>query len=111
VLASTGHHFATPSILTWPHTMWFLFLSPLQTKVTWALILVDRGDHHCHKGSRMGPSCKYLSAIFTFWVLHPVAHLSNWNFVAIDGIVKNQLDLSAMFTAAIPISADLHSSQ
>jgi hypothetical protein len=45
------------------------FLSPLERKATWALILVGWGDRHCHKGSCTGPSCKYLSAVF--WTTIP----------------------------------------
>jgi hypothetical protein len=41
------------------------FLSPLERKATWASISVSQGDNHCHKGSHMGPSCKYLSAVFS----------------------------------------------
>jgi hypothetical protein len=51
--------------LTSSHTMRFLFLSPLERKSTWASTSVGWGDRHCHKGSRMGPSCKYLSAAFS----------------------------------------------
>jgi hypothetical protein len=47
---TTGHRFATPS--------------PLERKAMWASISVSRGDCHCHKGSRMGPSCKCLSVVF-----------------------------------------------
>jgi hypothetical protein len=61
---TTGHRFATPSILTWFSTMWFLSLSPLERKATWASISVGRGDRHCHKRSHTGPSWKYLSAVF-----------------------------------------------
>jgi hypothetical protein len=61
---ATGHRFATPSMLTWSRTMRFLFLSPLERKATWASISVGRRGRRCHKGSRMGPSCKYLSAVF-----------------------------------------------
>jgi hypothetical protein len=43
----------------------FFFLSPLERKATWASISVGRGDCHCHKGSCTGPSCKYLSAVFS----------------------------------------------
>jgi hypothetical protein len=62
----------------WSCTMLFLFLSPLERKAMWVSISVDWGDHHWHKGSCTGPSCKYLSAVFP---------------------------------AAIPTLADLHSSQ
>jgi hypothetical protein len=44
--------------------MRFLFLSLLERKTMWASISVGQGDHHCHKGSRMEPSYKYLSAVF-----------------------------------------------
>jgi hypothetical protein len=42
----------------------FFFLFPLERKATWASISVGRRDRRCHKGSRMGPSCQYLSAVF-----------------------------------------------
>jgi hypothetical protein len=58
------HRFATPSMLTWSRTMQFLFLSLLERKATWVSISVGQGDPHCHKGSRMGPYRKYLSAVF-----------------------------------------------
>jgi hypothetical protein len=51
-------------MLTWSRTMRFLFLSPLGRIATWASISVGRRGRRCHKGSRMGPSCKYLSAVF-----------------------------------------------
>jgi hypothetical protein len=38
-------------------------LSLLERKAMWATISLDR-DHHCHKGSNMGSSCKYLLALF-----------------------------------------------
>jgi hypothetical protein len=61
---TTGHRFATPSMLTWARTMWFLFLSPLERNIMWASISVGQRDRRCHKGSRMGPSCIYLSTVF-----------------------------------------------
>jgi hypothetical protein len=61
---TAGHRFATPSMLTWSRTMRFLFLSPLVRKATWASISDGRRDRCCHKGSCMGTSCKYLSAVF-----------------------------------------------
>jgi hypothetical protein len=61
---TTGHCFATPYMLTWSRTTRFLFLSLLEREATWASISVGRRDRCCHKGSHMGPSCKYLSAVF-----------------------------------------------
>jgi hypothetical protein len=61
---TTGHRISTPSMLTGSRTMRFLFLSPLERKATWASYSVRRRDRRCHKGSRMGPTCKYLSAVF-----------------------------------------------
>jgi hypothetical protein len=43
-----------------PHD--FIFLSPLERKAMLALISAGQ-DHHCHKESLTGPSCKYLSAV------------------------------------------------
>jgi hypothetical protein len=44
-----------------PHTLHPSDLAPCERKATWASISVGRGDRHCHKGSRAGASCKYLS--------------------------------------------------
>jgi hypothetical protein len=43
--------------------MQFLFLSQLETKALRASISFSQ-DHHCHNENRMGPSYKYLSALF-----------------------------------------------
>jgi hypothetical protein len=40
----------------------FFFFPHLKEKLL-ASISIGQGDHHCHKGSRMGPSCRYLSAV------------------------------------------------
>jgi hypothetical protein len=60
---TTGHRFATPSMLTWSRTMQFLFLSPLERKAMWVSISVYRRGRY-HEGSHMGPSCRYLSAVY-----------------------------------------------
>jgi hypothetical protein len=44
--------------------MRFLFLSLLERKTMWVSISVSWEDLHCHKGSHMQPSCKYLSVVF-----------------------------------------------
>jgi hypothetical protein len=61
---TTSHRFSTPSMLARSRTIRFPFLSLLERKATCALSSVSRRDRRCHKGSRMGPSCKYLSAVF-----------------------------------------------
>jgi hypothetical protein len=47
-----------------PKNLTLSFSFHARKKVMWVSISVSRGDRHCHKGSRMGPSCKYLSAVF-----------------------------------------------
>jgi hypothetical protein len=63
---------AKQQVTVLPHPPYSLDLAPcdfyffpwLKKKATWALILVGRGDCHCHKGSCTRPSWKYLSAAF-----------------------------------------------
>jgi hypothetical protein len=48
-----------------PHLApWFLIFSLLERKATWVPFSVGQVDRHFHKGSNMGPSCKYFSAVF-----------------------------------------------
>jgi hypothetical protein len=78
---------AKQQVTVWPHPPYspglapcdFFFFSPHERKAIWASVSLDQGDYHCHRGNHMGPSCKYLSAVFPGAV--PTLadlHISQW---------------------------------